>query len=164
MSKDIESVQGLNISNRAGESNTSAYISEMDLFEYECTSCERIWRWGYPTLLALGLLGNALYLVAFSAHKLRRETRVMYTLLALFDSLSLLSAFTSRWPDAAFGISPINIHPILCHVFIVANYWLPDLAAWTLVLMSIERSISGDNSCCYTLCSYTVNNVSKFTS
>ena len=159
MSNDIENVLRLNNSHRAGESNNLAYDS--DYFEFVCTSCESIWRWGYPTLLALGLIGNALYLVAFAAHKLRRETRVMYTLLALFDSLSLLFTFTSRWPDAAFGISPINIHPILCNAFIVANYWLPELAAWTLVLMSIERSLSGENSCCNTLCSYTVNTVCK---
>ena len=151
ISKDIESVKKQNNSNRAGESDDLAYNSNN---EFECISCERIWLWGYPTLLGLGLLGNALYLVAFEAHKLRSEIRVMYTLLAIFDSLSLLSAFTSRWPDAAFGITPININPILCHVFIVANYWLPELAAWTLVLMAIERSLSGDM---ITLLAYTVH-------
>lgn len=132
------------------ESNTST--TEPRLLEFDCSFCEILWRCGYPTLLILGFLGNALCLVAFAAHNLRRETRILCTLLLMFDSLSLLIVFASRWPEAAFGTSLINRHTILCPVFIVMNYWLPELPAWTLVLLSIERCLSGkDIPVLYTL-------------
>ena len=119
-----------------------AYKSEDNDFEEVCSSCEWLWQIGYPTILALGLTGNALCLVAFAVHKLRRETRLLCSLCAALDSLALITAFSSRWPDAAFGIS--IMHPVLCYVFNTANYSLPELAAWTLVYLSLERFLSGE--------------------
>lgn len=112
-------------------------------FEFECRSCDRIWQYGYPTLLALGLVGNVLYLVAFTAHKFRRETQLLCSLKAVLDSLSLVAAFVSRWPDAMFKINTMILYPGLCHVLITANYWLPEFAAWALVYLTIERFLSG---------------------
>lgn len=110
---------------------------------FTCSSCERIWQIGYPSILAFGLIGNALCFAAFAAHKLRHETRLLCSLCAAFDSLALIASFASRWPDAAFGISALN--PVLCHVLVTANYWLPELAAWTLVYLTVERFTSGEN-------------------
>ena len=115
--------------------------SEYEYFEYECSLCERLWQIGYPTILAVGIVGNALCVVAFAVHKLRRETRLLCSLCAALDSLALVTTFMSRWPDAAFGIS--ILHPALCHVLTTTNYWLPELAAWTLVYLSIDRFLSG---------------------
>lgn len=145
------------ISNSFKESNISSLISTF--VEFECTSCDRLWLWGYPTIMALGFVGNALCLVAFAGHKLRRETRVLCTLLAAFDTLALLTAFASRWPDAAFGISPVNLHLLLCYIITFANYWLPELAAWTLVGISIERVFSGTNF--QLLCIIVINHLNK---
>lgn len=128
------------VSELSSESNSSIIKST-----FECTFCGLLWLWGYPTLLAFGLIGNVLCLMAFAAHKLRRETRFLCTLLSVFDTLSLLVVFVFRWPDTAFGISPLNLPSISCHLFIFANYWLPELASWTLVLISIERCLSGEN-------------------
>ena len=118
--------------------------SEREDFEYWCSSCERLWQVGYPTILAAGIVGNALSVLAFAVHKLRRETRLLCSLCAALDSLALVAAFMSRWPDAALGIT--IMHPALCHVLTTANYWLPELAAWTLVYLSINRFLSG-NTC-----------------
>ena len=115
---------------------------EYEDFEYECSFCERLWQVGYPTILAAGLIGNALCLLAFAMHKLRRETQLLCSLCAALDSLALVTAFVSRWPDAAFGIY-IHGHPALCHVLFTANYLLPELAAWTFVYLSIDRFLSG---------------------
>ena len=121
--------------------NISSKISTN--YEFECVFCKHLWLWGYPSILTLGLIGNALCIVAFAANKLRRETRLLCTLLTVFDSLALILTFATRWPDASFGISPINLHRILCQLFTIANYWLPELSAWTLVEISIERVLSG---------------------
>ena len=126
------------------EVNISTLISTN--FEFQCVFCERLWLWGYPTLLALGLIGNALCLVAFVEHKLRIETRFLCTFLAAIESLSLLITFATRWPDSAFGVSPANLHLLLCYTITIANYWLPELASWTLVVISIERVLSGNSS------------------
>ena len=106
-----------------------------------CNSCERLWQICYPSIFAFGLLGNILCLIAFAVHKLRRETRLLCSLCAALDSLALITTFSSRWPDVAFGIS--IMHPAICYVFNIANYWLPELAAWTLVYLSLERFLSG---------------------
>ena len=127
---------------RVEEVNISMLISTN--LEFECVFCEQLWLWGYPTLLALGLTGNALCLVAFAEHKLRIETRFLCTFLAAIESLSLLITFASRWPDSAFGISPANLHLVFCYTITIANYWLPELASWTLVVISIERVLSGN--------------------
>lgn len=111
------------------------------MFEEVCGSCEWLWQIGYPTILAFGLVGNTLSLVAFAVHKLRRETRLLCSLCAALDSLALITAFSSRWPDAAFGIS--IMHPALCYLFNTGNYWLPEFAAWTLAYLSLERFIAG---------------------
>lgn len=123
------------------EVNLSTLISTN--FEFECLFCQQLWLFGYPTLLALGLVGNVLCIMSFAAHKLRRETRFLCTLLAVFDSFTLVTAFATRWPDAAFGISLTNMHPAICHIITIANYSLPELAAWTLIGISIERVLSG---------------------
>ena len=125
------------------EVNLSTLISAN--FEFECSSCDQLWLWGYPALLALGLIGNALCLVAFAAYKLRRETRLLCTLLAAFDSLALATAFITRWPDAAFDISLVHLHQSVCYIINISNYWLPEVAAWTLVGISVERVLSGRN-------------------
>ena len=112
-----------------------------EYFEYECSFCERLSQVGYPTILAVGIIGNALCVVAFAVHKLRRETRLLCSLCAALDALTLVSVFVSRWPDTSFGIS--ITHPALCHVLTITNFWLPEFAAWTLVYLSIDRFLSG---------------------
>ena len=123
--------------------NNNTIKFEYQYFELECKFCQRLWQIGYPTLLAAGLVGNVLCLIAFAAHNLRAETRILCSLCAALDSLALVTAFASRWPDAAFGTSILVMHPILCLVLNSANYWLPELAAWTLVYLSLERILSG---------------------
>ena len=129
------------LSESLGPVNISSQISTS--YEFECVSCKHLWLWGYPSILTLGLVGNALCIVAFAANKLRRETRLLCTLLTVFDSLALILTFATRWPDVSFGISPVNLHRILCQLFTIANYWFPELSAWTLVEISIERVLSG---------------------
>lgn len=143
MSEEIEHIEEQNYSHHPILQDWNDSLSNENYVELDCILCNRLWRWGYPTLLVLGILGNALCFVAFGAHKLRRETWLLCTLLSLFDSFSLISMFATRWPDAAFNISPINMNQFFCHIFIIVNYWLPELAAWTLVLISIERFLSG---------------------
>lgn len=121
--------------------NHDAIESEHKNIEFECSSCEQLWQVGYPIILAAGLVGNSLCVVAFARNKLRLETRLLCSLCAAFDSLALVTAFASRWPDAAFGNSIIG--PGLSLVLNTANYWLPELAAWTLVYLSVERYLSG---------------------
>ena len=113
-------------------------------FEFECHFCKQLWQYSYPTILLFGLVGNALCLLAYKAHKLRRETRLLCSFRAVLDVLSLNAAFASRWPDAAFGTDIMSLHPALCHLLLVANYWLPEFAAWALVYLSIERFLSGE--------------------
>lgn len=146
MSKKVEPRQTQYNSNRVYEffaESNNTLTSTADFFDFDCTFCTSLWLWGYPTLLALGLFGNVLCLVVFATHKLRHETRILCILLVLFDSLALISTFALRWPDAGFGVSLISLNIIICRVFTVANYWLPELAAWTLVLISLERYLSG---------------------
>lgn len=112
-------------------------------FEYiECKFCEWLWHYSYPTFLALGLFGNALCILVFTAHNLRRETRILCSLCSAVDSLALVSAFASRWPELTSAISEMN--PALCHALTIANYWLPELAAWMVVYLSLERFLSGE--------------------
>ena len=113
--------------------------------EFECLSCDRIWQYSYPTLLALGLVGNVLCLVAFTAHRMRRETQLLCYLKAILDSFSLVAAFVSRWPDVMFYIDIMTLHPGFCNALIMANYWLPEFSAWTLVYLTIERFLAGKN-------------------
>lgn len=119
------------------------HVEPGNQYEYfECTFCESLWKFGYPTFLALGLMGNALCLLVFSSEqKLRQATRVLCALSALLDSLALGLAFAHRWPQAVFMSSPMST--ALCHVFTIANYWLPELAGWSLVYLSLERFLSG---------------------
>ena len=141
------------IQKRANSSNTSILSDSLKQEnisfkipinnEFECVSCNHLWLWGYPSILTLGLVGNALCIVAFVENKLRWQTRLLCALLTVFDSLALILTFATRWPDVSFGISPVNLHRILCQVFTIANYWLPELSAWTLVEISIERLLSG---------------------
>lgn len=114
-------------------------------FEFECEICDRLWLWGYPIILVFGLVGNALCIEAFAAHKLRPETRLLCSLLAAFDLTALLLSFVTRWFDTTLEISLLNMHRVLCHLITIANYWIPELAAWTLVGISFERALSGMN-------------------
>ena len=61
-----------------------------------CVFCERAWQWGYPLLLVLGLVGNALCIVAFAGPNLRPKTRALCCVLCALDSLALIVAFASR--------------------------------------------------------------------
>ena len=47
-----------------------------------------------------------------------------------------------RWPAGALEYSLVDVHPVLCNALAYANTWLPELAAWTLVGVSLERLIA----------------------
>ena len=79
--------------------HTRAYLSDdiiTSTHTQHCVLCDRVWQFGYPLLLVLGLVGNTICLVAFAGPHLRPKTRALCCLLCAFDSFALIVAFVLR--------------------------------------------------------------------
>ncbi|XP_046380414.1 neuropeptides capa receptor-like [Haliotis rufescens] len=92
-----------------------------------------------PTIVMIGLAGNFLSLVVFTASQLRHVSSSGYlAALACADNLFLLSLLVT-WLD---GITPIMFSKEACRFIIFITYMSSFLSVWNVVCFTSERYIA----------------------
>ncbi|CAF0926953.1 unnamed protein product, partial [Didymodactylos carnosus] len=95
-------------------------------------------------LILFGVFGNILSsLVMFKRAKRRRLSSYFYlALLAIFDTLVLLTGCLIFWIEEAFQIRPLTINEFLCKTVYFLKFLFTDISAWLIVTVSFERFIA----------------------
>lgn len=95
-----------------------------------------------PLLFVLGIIGNILGFLIFSRKKFEKlAIRNLLRYLAVLDSFYLFQIIAD-YLTYLFNIDIRLISSNWCKVFTYFNYSLCPIASWTLVVISIERTIS----------------------
>lgn len=114
----------------------------------------RLFFYTAPFLLFLGISGNLFsFAVLQSAHFRQCPCSFILRALALTDVAVLCTGLLRHWIGAIeYEISDgermtdiRNVSAFSCKTHIFLTYWLPQLSAWTLVLVTIERLLSVSN-------------------
>ncbi|XP_025078660.1 uncharacterized protein LOC112554822 [Pomacea canaliculata] len=101
-----------------------------------------IWKYGSPTLLLVGTMGNMLSILVLSRKRLRQLTTMFYlTVLAIADLAVLYTGLLRLWLDNVFGEYLRLQSDFACkfHTFIV--YLALDFSVWILVAVTVDRCI-----------------------
>lgn len=98
---------GAQTSTRRSQPSSSA-TSSTDLISL-------LWIYSGPVIFVVGLCGNALILVVMTRRRMSgTSTSVHLSLMAIADMAVLCTGLVPEWIEAAFGIIPKEIHPVMC--------------------------------------------------
>lgn len=103
----------------------------------------RLFAYVSPFLIVVGTVGNSLAVIALQ-HPLFRasSTGFILTALATADIFVLNTGLMDKWLRFAFGINIRNLTGFGCKIHFLLTYYLHQLSSWTLILLTVERSIS----------------------
>ena len=118
--------------------STSNGAAEIEFTAY--TELSKIWKYGMPTMLVFGLIGNILSFVVFSSKGMNQGlTSFLFRVLAVFDTLSLIEAVGYIAPNLGYDL--IAQSGLACGIVISFLDMTRTVSAWILVGISIERCI-----------------------
>ncbi|XP_070182388.1 thyrotropin-releasing hormone receptor-like [Littorina saxatilis] len=105
----------------------------------------RLWmnRVVVPLIVVLGLLGNTMILATCRRLHARRSSMDQYLMvIAVTDSLVLLSTSLTRWLELVAGVSLTESHDALCKMMNLTYNASGAITAWLLVAMTTQRAMS----------------------
>ena len=97
---------------------------------------------GAPMLLILGTIGNVLSMVVFSRRKMRSSSSFILVALAVADTLVLYSGLMFTWIANVSGFDVRKEYDWVCKTRAFFMYACHDIAAWILVLVTLQRLYS----------------------
>ena len=101
-----------------------------------------IWRYGWPPLCMMGLVGNTLVLLVLRRDGLVRTSANVYlSALAVGDSLVLMVASVTIYPGRAWGWWFDSTSRLACHVVWPINHTLAVGSIWIIVAFTVERYV-----------------------
>lgn len=104
---------------------------------------EYLWIYVSPIILLLGLCGNILVLLVINRKNLRGTTTCVYlTVLAIFDTLALISGIIPEWTNACGIFQFSSIHSFTCQLEKFVFYTASDTAIWILVAFTLDRFVA----------------------
>ncbi len=104
---------------------------------------EKLWQYVSPIIISVGVAGNVLSFLVMSRRQLDGLViSLCLKVLAVIDTLALLTGLLRQWIIAVFSVDPRATHLLVCkfHTFIV--YWCLQVSAWIIVSITCERIIS----------------------
>ena len=129
----------------SSSSSVATVRMQADVFaEYHIAT----WLWTYfaPTLLILGSAGNALSLAVLRGCPSFRNSSVGFTLsaLAVVDTGVLWVPLLRQWllyaTDDVVDLRCVT-GPVGCKLHYVLSYFLSHLSSWTVVVVTVERTM-----------------------
>ncbi|KAK2153044.1 hypothetical protein NP493_2369g00001 [Ridgeia piscesae] len=101
-----------------------------------------IWRYGWPPLCMMGLVGNTLVLLVLRRDGLVRTSANVYlSALAVGDSLVLMVASVAIYPGKAWGWWFDSTSRLACHVTWPVLYTIINASTWLIVSFTVERCV-----------------------
>ena len=102
-----------------------------------------LWIFVGPIIFALGLCGSAMILLVMTRRRMRGTSTCVYlTLMALADSMVLITGMPSEWLEASRFIVLKETHPAVCKLEKFLFYTSGDTAVWILVIFTVDRFIA----------------------
>ena len=102
-----------------------------------------MWKFTPPFLIVLGLMGNSLSFIVLRFTRMRNSPVSVYlAALAVTDNFTLLVGLLRHWVITAIGIDMRTVTDTGCKIHVFLTYCSPQLSAWILVAVSVERALS----------------------
>lgn len=120
---------------------TGGAVTEKDFIEYQVS----VWLMRYlaPLIIVVGTVGNGVSIVVLR-HVYFRDSPISFPLsaLAVTDTAVLYIALLRQWL-MALGLGELRgrLGHVGCQVHFLLSYYLQQLSSWTLVLVTVERTI-----------------------
>ena len=117
----------------SNENNTGGFVFDVSA---------NIWRYGWPPLCMMGLVGNTLVLLVLRRDGLvRTSANVHLSALAVGDSLVLMVASVAMYPGRAWGWWFVDTSRLACHVTMSVLFTLVNASTWFIVAFTVERCV-----------------------
>ena len=101
-----------------------------------------LWRYGWPPLCMMGLVGNTLVLLVLRRDGLVRTSAYVYlSALAVGDSLVLMVTSVAIYPGRVWGWWFYSTSRLACHVVSPINHTLAVGCMWFIVAFTVERCV-----------------------
>ena len=101
-----------------------------------------IWRYGWPPLCMMGLVGNTLVLLVLRRDGLVRTSANVYlSALAIGDSLVLMVASVVVYPGIAWGWWFVDTSRLVCRVTGPVLHTLINASTWFIVAFTVGRCV-----------------------
>ena len=115
------------------ENNTYGFVFDVSA---------NIWRYGWPPLCMLGLVGNTLVLLVLRRDGLVRTSANVYlSALAVGDSLVLMVASVAMYPGYGWGCWIDNASRLTCLITWPVLLTLVTASTWIIVAFTVERCV-----------------------
>lgn len=121
--------------------STGVVVTETDFIEYQVS----VWLMVYlaPLIIVVGTVGNGVSVVVLR-HVYFRDSPISFPLsaLAVTDIAVLYTALLRQWLMAV-GAGELRgrLGHVGCQVHFMLSYYLQQLSSWTLVLVTVERTV-----------------------
>ena len=117
----------------SNDSNTGGFVFDVSA---------NIWRYGWPPLCMMGLVGNTLVLLVLRRDGLVRTSANVYlSALAVGDGLVLMVDSVAIYPGKAWGWWFVNTSRFLCHVTWPVLHTIINASTWFIVAFTVERCV-----------------------
>ncbi|KAK2189560.1 hypothetical protein NP493_102g01001 [Ridgeia piscesae] len=117
----------------SNDNNTGDFVSDVTA---------NIWRYGWPPLCMMGLVGNTLVLLVLRRDGLVRTSANVYlSALAVGDSLVLMVASVAMYPGYGWGWWLDNTSTLACHATRPIHHTLVNASTWLIVAFTVERCV-----------------------
>ena len=103
-----------------------------------------IYLYGAPVLIVVGVIGNSMAAVTLQSRLFNKtpSTRFILTALTLCEISLLLIPFLRIYLETAYVIRIRNVSSFGCKLHCFLTYVSRHLSSWTLILLTLERTIS----------------------
>lgn len=110
-------------------------------FETMKTALLQTWTYVPPVIIATGIIGNILSLIAVTNRHCKKSSFTVYlAALAVFDTSFLLSFLFTIWLKYIFEIDiEIMGGVTMCRVYTFCSYLFPIMSSWMVVCLTVER-------------------------
>ena len=111
-------------------------------FDFVVDVSANLWRYGWPPLCMMGLVGNTLVLLVVRRDGLMRTSANVYlSALAVGDSLVLVVASVVMYPGEAWGWWFDSTSRLACHVTWPILHTILNASTWFIVAFTVERCV-----------------------
>jgi hypothetical protein len=108
----------------------------------EAAVADRLIVYGYPVVIVVGVVCNTLALITLQSPHFKGKTiRLTLSLLSIVDTLLLVLGMLRLWLIALIQFDVRSVHGVVCDLHTFITYLLPQLSSWTVLLISIERTL-----------------------
>lgn len=102
-----------------------------------------LWAVCGPTVLVVGVVGNALILVTMAQRRMRGTSTCVYlSAMAVVDLMVLAAGLTHNWLEGAGYVTIQDLSPAACKLEKFLDYTTGDTAIWCRVAFTLDRLVA----------------------